>query len=324
MISQLTDRHMTASRTQRWARACLLVVTLCVHGLCAPGFAKPPPTAPAGTRQHQVQVPHLGQLRYLVHLPPGGLPAHTKVPLVVLLHGLGGHPESWLVYAEIGAHLDAAVEAKRLPPCLVVLPQGDSGYWADWIDGEHPWASWLADGLLADVRARYPVRTDPAGVAIVGASMGGFGALSAALQHPDLFGFAVSLSGTDVELATQAQPHRQTYTRVWGDPIRGDLLRRVNPNQLVCGGAGRTSQQFLLGWGSREPAKFAKGGARVARAMRARRLDVHVRTVPGKGHGWRSAWAPLQGWWIGALGRWLRQHPARHAVKPPAGQPRAP
>ena len=319
-----TGGHSTASRARRLARWGLVALTLCAHGLSSEGFAKPPPTAPAGTRQHQVKVPHLGLLRYLVHLPPGGLPTHTKLPLVVLLHGLGGYPESWLVDAGIGALLDAAVKSKRLPPCLIVMPQGDSGYWADWIDGEHPWARWLTKGLLADVRARYPVRSDPAGVAIVGASMGGFGALSAALRHPELFGFAVSLSGTDVELATQAQPHRRTYTRVWGDPIRGDLLRRVNPNQLVCAGAGRTTQQFLLGWGSREPAKFAKGGARVARAMRARHLDVHVRTVPGKGHGWRSAWAPLQGWWISALGRWLRRHPASQAAKPHASRLRAP
>lgn len=327
---------MPRGSTRRRGRAILL--TLCMLATSAPlsavskppkgpQVAKPqgtshaapaPPTAPPGTRIHRVQTRLLGQLRYLVHLPPGGIPSGARLPVIVLLHGLGGLPENWLLDAGVGSRLDKAVREKRIPPCIVVIPQGNSGYWADWIDKKHPWSRWLTHQLLTDVRARYPVRSDAAGTAIVGASMGGFGALSAALRYPKRFGFAVSLSGTDIVLATAAQPRRRSYTRVWGAPIKIQSVRKVNPVDLVRAGAGRRSQRFLLGWGTREPAKFSRGGKLLAQALRKRGLDVRTRRVKGKGHGWRSAWAPLQPWWINALGRWLKAHPAPAGALTPA------
>ncbi|MCO4761654.1 MAG: prolyl oligopeptidase family serine peptidase [Myxococcales bacterium] len=301
------------SRYFRWLPAVLLVAAICISAVnvvsarpAARSHPHQPPKAPAGTLQHHVVVPHLGQLRYLVHRPPARLAPGQKLPVVILLHGLGGFPENWLVDANVGVLLNRAVQSGKLPPCLVVIPQGDSGYWADWRDKRHPWAKWLNQHLLADVAKRYPIRQGRGAMAIVGASMGGYGATSAALTHPERFGFVVALSGTDVQIATDAQPHHRWYTRVWGDPIDATALKRVNPLQMVQRGQARPWQRYLLGWGSREASKFALGGKRLAAALRKRGIPVQTRVVRGKGHGWANAWAPLQGWWIAALGRWLR------------------
>jgi esterase/lipase superfamily enzyme len=51
------------------------------------------------------------------------------------------------------------------------------------------------DELRPFIEARYRTRTDRGGRAIAGLSMGGFGAMSYAARHPDVFGFAASFSG---------------------------------------------------------------------------------------------------------------------------------
>lgn len=53
---------------------------------------------------------------------------------------------------------------------------------------------WIADDLLPNVRARYPVRGERAATFIGGSSMGGLASLYAVLTRPDLFAGAMAMS----------------------------------------------------------------------------------------------------------------------------------
>jgi S-formylglutathione hydrolase FrmB len=86
-------------------------------------------------------------------------------------------------------------------PLIVVMPDaGLGGWYSDWHNragaaGDLRWETHHLLELRPWIEHRYATRTDRAGRAIAGLSMGGFGALSYAARHPELFGFVAAYSG---------------------------------------------------------------------------------------------------------------------------------
>jgi S-formylglutathione hydrolase FrmB len=115
-------------------------------------------------------------LEEIVVAPRGG---GRGRPVVVLLHGRGGHPGDFLNdqwYRELAALGSRA-------PDLVLVSGGDHSYFHDRADG--PWGRYvMQEAIPAGIRR---VGGDPRRVAIGGISMGGFGALDLALEHPGRF-----------------------------------------------------------------------------------------------------------------------------------------
>jgi enterochelin esterase-like enzyme len=140
--------------------------------------------------------------------------------VLVLLHGSGHSPA---VFAP-GGSLASLIEADY--PALIVMPDGRSSWHLDspgaqWESGFLRLLRWLAD--------RYPLRVDRAAWGICGFSMGGFGAIRLAAQHPDVFGYASSILGLlDIE---SLWPEHRALFRLLG-PERA-AWEAANPLSLV-------------------------------------------------------------------------------------------
>jgi enterochelin esterase-like enzyme len=167
--------------------------------------AAPPLSSAAGQLQGTLLEPELASAalnakeRYFVYIPPDPQKRGQRVPVLYMLHGGGGRRE-WIEYGLIGM-ADKAIAAGTLPPMIIVLPQGDQGYWVNHTDGGPKWGDYLARDLVQQVDATYLTLPDARHRAVGGLSMGGWGALYQALSHPDEFGVvgahAPSLRGGD-------------------------------------------------------------------------------------------------------------------------------
>ena len=247
----------------------------------------------------------------LVLLPQGGLTPGERYPLLVLLHAHGSPPAHWLSRGRVDQVVDRLVRAGKMPPCIVLLASGGFGYWVNWHDGIHRFGDLVVQRHLDLMRRHYPVYEDPALVALAGASMGGFGALSLGLRNPERFGFVAAFSATDMAIALRGTPHRRLYRRVVGPGAVEPMLDRINPRNLVHAGLPSPSQQVSLVWGTREARKFRVGGERLSEAMVSAGLDVSALRIRGGGHGWRS-WRSALPWVATRLGqRWLAELSAR-------------
>jgi S-formylglutathione hydrolase FrmB len=127
--------------------------------------------------------------------------------VVYLLHGNDGSYTDWSNDSDVAHYARNGI--------LLVMPDGASSYW---VNAATPvsdkYADFLTSDLLKDVEARFPVRKERSGRAIVGVSMGGYGAVEYALARPDLYSFAGALSpALDV-------PSRKFSWRRWSQSLR--------------------------------------------------------------------------------------------------------
>jgi len=141
----------------------------------------------------------------------GDLPLRQR-RVLYLLHGLSDDASAWQRYTSI----ETVASAYGL---VVVMPSVGRSFYADLPNGQC-YFTYLMEELpryLHDVFGLAPRRED---VMIAGASMGGYGAIKAALLYPERFSAAASLSGLLSLGFLQTHPddpRRAEFACVFGD-----------------------------------------------------------------------------------------------------------
>ena len=215
----------------------------------------------------------------MVWLPPSyNSQPQKRYPVAYYLHGAQGDETNWLNHGRIATTLDSLV-ASGSPEMIVVMPDGDDGFYTtwnflgDWAGCRRnrppnaepadaycvPWPhydEYIARDLVAFVDGRYRTIPDRRRRSIGGVSMGGYGAIALALSYPDVFSAAASHSGV---LAPARGGSRIVLPR---DRFNVDSLRASYASWLwtmLEPAFGKDSTS----WMSREPAKlFARLQAR--------------------------------------------------------------
>jgi S-formylglutathione hydrolase FrmB len=220
------------------------------------------------------------EMQYRV-LFPATVSVGTKLPVVYLLHGGGGGFRDWSNYS------DVARFAERL---ILVMPEGDESYYTNSVSRpQDRYEDYIVNDLIAEVEGRFPVSSDRANRAIIGVSMGGFGAVKLALTHPQLFAFAGGLSSAvdvpsrpfSIKRISQWSHHKSIFGP-WKSEARSNndpfvLARSADPSKipylfLTCG-----QQEGLL-----------PSNRQFAGLLEARHFNYEFHAVPG-GHNW-SQW----------------------------------
>lgn len=263
----------------RSLRLALALAAVATSG-CSSGAA-PSPELAAGL------APEL-EGRYRVLLPPED-PDGGPYPVVYFLHDyFGGSEVLWS--KGVAAELERRMAAGELPPFVLVAPAGDRGWWSDSFDGRHRYESWLHEHLLPEIERRYPVIPGRDGRAVTGISMGGFGALKAALRRPDVWSHASSLSGALIPLDLESvlgAPwlQRRTLRRVFG-PIEGaNVYARNDLRPLARRTPPANAPHLLLRCGREDEYRLAEAAERMASLLERSGHDVELILEPGA-HDW--------------------------------------
>jgi S-formylglutathione hydrolase FrmB len=200
-----------------------------------------PSAAPEGSYNEPPGVPDRpNALRVNVYLPPGfDAGSGRRYPVLYLLHGQGDAYDSWTNPAN-GDLLQTAAGF----PGLIVMPEGDRGFYANWWNGgrrgDPAWERYHLDQLIGLVERRLPIRRGRRWHAIAGLSMGGEGAMFYASQRPGYFGSAASFSGpVSIERTTYQEAFEagtgQDREALFGDPEdQGFYWAGHNPSKLVA------------------------------------------------------------------------------------------
>jgi S-formylglutathione hydrolase FrmB len=110
-------------------------------------------------------------------------------PVLYLLHGLYGDYKNW----DTRTGLERYAKTMSL---LIVMPDADDSWYTNSATvARDKFEDYIAKDLISEIDGKYRTIRERRARAVAGLSMGGYGAVKLALQHPDLFGFAGSLSG---------------------------------------------------------------------------------------------------------------------------------
>jgi enterochelin esterase-like enzyme len=133
---------------------------------------------------------------YTIAYPPGHHPG-DELPLVVMLHGYGGNHADALAGMSPAQALALRPGGRPLPPVAMVTVDGGNGYWNPH-PGDDPMA--MVTGELIPRCQRLGLGAGPAAgraprrIAVMGISMGGYGALLLAEKYPRLFAAVAAIS----------------------------------------------------------------------------------------------------------------------------------
>lgn len=115
----------------------------------------------------------------------------SKLPVVYLLHGMGGNYKLWI------DKVPGLQELSDRYGCLIVCPDGGRTtlYFNNPLDSMYRFESYFIKELIPYINTHYSVADEREFRAVAGLSMGGFGALFMASHYPNLFAAAGSMSG---------------------------------------------------------------------------------------------------------------------------------
>jgi enterochelin esterase-like enzyme len=204
-----------------------------------------------------------------VYLPPGYSNTDTRYPVLYMLHGLSGNKNEWLNYGIVNV-ADQAISSGQMPPMIIVLPQGDKGYWVNHNNGPR-WGDYVYQDVVKQIDSNYRTLADPKHRAIGGMSMGGWGALYLGFTHPDVFGVlgahAASIRNDDGSL---------------GFLPRGDGFKKFDPVSLSNSASGVENVKVWIDFDEHDPWKDQDN--KVHQNLDKRNISNEMHQFPGS-HG---------------------------------------
>lgn len=220
------------------------------------------------------------QMPYRVILP-ANMALGQKFPALYLLHGGGGSFRDWSNYSDVASYAEKGL--------VLVMPEGNDSYYVN--SADHPedrYEDYIVHDLINDVESRFPVARDRSSRAIAGVSMGGYGAVTLALKHPDLFVFAGGLSSAldvptrpfSVKRIGQWRHHRSIF-----GPWKGQHQQENDPFVLARSADPEKTPYFFLTCGDQEG--LLPVNRKFAALLQQRYFNHEFHTGPG-GHDWNQ------------------------------------
>jgi S-formylglutathione hydrolase FrmB len=210
---------------------------------------------------------------------PARVPDAPRLPVAYLLHGAGGAGRNWTSYSDVARFAEQGL--------ILVMPDAGSSYYVNAVEKpQDRYEDYIVSDLIPDVETRLPAAPGRGSRAVVGVSMGGYGAVKLALSHPELFAFAGGMSSAiDVPTRRFAARRFLQYRRhaaifgPWGSSER----RARDPFVLARTADAATSPYFFLSCGDREG--LLPSNRRFAELLADRRIRHEFHVVRG-GHDW--------------------------------------
>lgn len=203
----------------------------------------------------------------------------AKYPVLYLLHGMGNNHATWTGYTNVEMYAEerqiAVVNMSAENKCYIT-------------DGDDDWFTFLSEELPDFVCGLFPISDRPEDTFIAGLSMGGFGTLVHALNHPERFAALGAFSAAVLQRRmsmTSLYPGRAFGAENPAD--RGELEAEFSPYKLAerIAAEGRKFPKVYMACGLDDG--VIKGNIAFRDKLIELGADVTWDEIEGYGHEWR-------------------------------------
>jgi len=159
-------------------------------------------------------------VNYAVLLPENYNTSTNTFPVVYLLHGFGDNQTAWYKFGLIQYYSD--LYASETMPAIYIMPQGFNSYYINKFNGNFPYMDFFTNELVPEIDSIYRTKKDKSQRAVMGFSMGGYGAFILPALNPEIFTVSVSLSmsfRTDEQYIAESQ---DAFNYQWASNFGGN------------------------------------------------------------------------------------------------------
>ena len=232
----------------------------------------------------------LGLVSYL-SLPAGSHKEEAQrpskpLPMVLLVHGGPWARDVW------GFNPIHQMLANRGYAVLSVNFRGSTGFGKQFLNaGNREWAAKMHDDLLDAVGWAVKEKVaDPAKVAIMGGSYGGYATLVGMTFTPEAFACGVSIVGPSnlATLLNTIPPYWAPMVRMFKDRVGDhttDEGRRFLESRSPLSRVGAIRRPLLIGQGANDPRVKQAESDQIVKAMQEKNIPVTYVLFPDEGHG---------------------------------------
>jgi S-formylglutathione hydrolase FrmB len=269
----------------------ILVALLIAAGLAIPTSLRPAPAATLDCGAIQSAI--LGRaVNICVALPPGyEASAPKRYPTLYFLHGLFENERSW---SERGGEQvwEDLMGAGQLEKFLAVLPDGGKTFYVNSFDSRERYEDFFIQELVPAIDRKYRTIPEMSARGISGTSMGGYGALHLAMDHPDVFGSSSAHSAALVPKIPNPLPTEGRwgfYARVlqepFGSPLNEAYFDASSPLTLAEHPERFQHLKLYFDCGDHDRYGFEEGAQLLDRILSAKGFP-HEFALRSGGHGW--------------------------------------
>lgn len=158
-----------------------------------------------------------------------------RVPAIYVLQAFGGQLDKWLARQSfertIIERLDDLFSSSDTPDAVIVFVDNWTRLGgAQWINsaGTGRYQDYLCDEVVAFVDERYPTARNPSKRGVTGHSSGGFGALRACMERPDVFAGGLVAHAPDALFEVSYQPDFAEVARLLRERYDSDPAKLLS------------------------------------------------------------------------------------------------
>ncbi|MGC1619477.1 MAG: alpha/beta hydrolase family protein [Candidatus Acidiferrum sp.] len=252
------------------------------------------PAAQATGRAECVSLPSKilrRSVSYCVLLPPSYDTEKTRhYPILYLLHGLGDN-DQMLIHSGGMNLVEDLWEQHQLGEFLIVTPAAGASFYINSRDGRRRYEDFFLREFIPGVETRYRAESARNSRGIAGISMGGYGALHIAFQHPRLFAAVGALSAALIEKLPNisSQDSRQmsvlrVLSNAFGSPFDAAFWKKNDPIEIART-ANLKGLKIYFDCGSEDEYGFDAGAQALDKLLTSRHIPHEFHLYPG-GHDW--------------------------------------
>jgi len=228
-----------------------------------------------------------GPVGLSVYLPPGYEASSARYPVIYALHGMFENATFWERRGLKAAYEDL-VKAGIAPVAIVVAVDGGNSLFVNSPKGSY--LDLVTRDLVEYMDKTYRTLAKREARALLGVSMGGYGALSIAFSAPQAFGAvathsAMLLSEIPTPEAGARGGQMRAFTGVFGEPVDVAMWKSKDPLELAKSAETKGLPPLYFDCGSSDRYGLLVGNQALHKTLESRKVPHEFGIYPGD-HGY--------------------------------------
>lgn len=243
---------------------------------------------PASEKAKKFMSQALGaEVTYVAYLPADYETSKTSYPVIYALHGMFEN-SAFLERRGVLAQFEAEVKAGNAPNAILVTVDGGNNLFINSAKGKYQ--DMVAKDLVEHIDKTYRTVAKREGRALLGISMGGYGALNIAFAQPGVFGAVATHSAMllsqipTAELGARGGQMR-AFTGVFGEPVDATGWNAADPLQLAKTADTKSLPALYFDCGSEDRYGLFAGNKTLHETLEAKKVSHTFGLYPGD-HGY--------------------------------------